>query len=348
MRAVTIIAVLAVAGAIAFGLYTSCNASRVSNNTPAHVREAFETWTAKFGKKYQSPEEKLYRLSVFAQNLAKVEEFNRIYTHRSALNQFSDMAFDEFLAKYTGDLNKKEVSHPDFQVKERSNIDVVAILKQQPSIDWRTKGVVNPIKNQGRCGSCWAFSATSSVESLWAMAGNPLLDLSEQQLVDCSWDYGNMGCNGGLKTQAWLYVKTVGGQELQTDYPYTAQDQSCNFVKSKINASIKGYIQLDEHDCAGLLQSTTQSPVGVSVAVVPAFQAYSSGVFSITNCGTGINHAINVVGYGTDSTTNQNYWIVRNSWGTSWGEQGYIRMDRDVQMPDGLCAICDRVGYPLI
>jgi len=346
MRAVTIIAVVAVAGAIALGLFSAQRVSIPREVAPSmEVNQLFEDWMVQHQKSYASPEEKNYRRSVFAQTLANIAEYNKMYSHRSAVNKFSDLTFEEFLAQSTGYRISPEKAALKATMKPSSQQD---FLTQTPSLDWRTKGIVNPVKDQGKCGSCWAFSATSSIESAWAQAGNPLVQLSEQQMVDCSRSYGNLGCNGGYEDRAFLYIKTVGGQELSSDYPYTASNGKCSFDKSKIKASIVGYQVLPQQDCAGLMTSATQQPVSVGVAVTQPFQSYSSGVFSITNCGLDINHAVNVEGYGTDSTTNQNFWLVRNSWGTSWGEQGYIRMNRAVQLPDGICGICDDVSFPSV
>jgi KDEL-tailed cysteine endopeptidase len=337
MKVQTIIAILAVGAAVSLGLFVRSQSLQAVAPSDA----AFTSWLAQFKKVYRTPAEKAYRRTVFLKNLQLVRELNKAHTYESGLNEFSDMAFEEFKAKYTG------VNIPENEEKVYADLSGI---EQAASVNWVTAGAVNPIKNQGQCGSCWAFSATSAIESANKIAGNALLSLSEQQMVDCAGGlYGNQGCNGGWMNRAFFYIKTVGGQELETTYPYTGQDNSCKFKKANVKASIKGYTDLPAKDCNALATAVNSRPVAIAVEVTAPFQAYKSGVFSDTTCKQGgqVNHAINVVGYAT-WTDGTPYWNVRNSWGTTWGQNGYILMNRSLQLPNGLCGVCDYATYPSI
>jgi len=192
------------------------------------------------------------------------------------------------------------------------------------TVDWRAKGKVNPIKNQGQCGSCWAFSATASVESAHAIKTGKLVSLSEQQLVDCSGAQGNQGCNGGLMDQAFEYIIANGGQCTEASYPYQAQDGTCQ--KCTPVAQISGYTDVSAGKENAIMPALNGEPVSIAIeADQDGFQFYSGGVFSGV-CGTNLDHGVNLVGYGTDGS--QPYWILRNSWGTTWGEEGYMRIIR--------------------
>jgi len=215
------------------------------------------------------------------------------------------------------------------------------VVAAPESVDWRQKGVVLPVKNQGQCGSCWAFSAVSALESLNAIKNGNLVSLSEQQLVDCAGAYGNEGCNGGLMDTAFAYVRDKGICA-SADYPYTARDGTCKESRCTAAFKISGYGQIPEGDEKLQLQAIANSPVSVSVeAGTFAFQFYSGGVLDDPSCGKRLDHGITAVGY--DMTAPKPYYIVRNSWGSSWGELGYVR----IVFGKGMCGIADDSSFPL-
>jgi cathepsin L len=225
----------------------------------------------------------------------------------------------------------------------RPNFNVLPTeeLKDVPeSIDWRTKGVVSDVRNQGGCGSCWAFSAVAVLESHIAIQTGKLLALSEQQMVDCTPNPkhcgGTGGCEGATQPLGFEYVTNIGGAISRDLYKYTARDGKCQDGQAKL-ATIGGYTSLATNDYNALMLAVgTQGPVSISVAA-DAWFSYSSGIYN-GKCGATINHAVVAVGYGADAT-GKKYWIVRNSWGTGWGEKGHIRLHREDTAKDVKCEI---------
>jgi len=217
-------------------------------------------------------------------------------------------------------------------------------------VDWREAGVVTPVKNQGKCGSCWTFSTIGAVEAHWALSKktvSPLL--SEQQLVDCAGDFNNHGCNGGLPSQAFEYIKYAGGIETEIDYPYKAVDGNCYFDKSKVAASVSlGSSNITQGDEKSLLEAVaTKGPVSIAFQVIAGFKDYAGGVYVGETCQADpehVNHAVLAVGYGYDANARLDYWIVKNSWGNTWGESGYFRIKRGSNM----CGVATCASYPLI
>lgn len=313
------------------------------NNTfsiPANVAITFESWQTKFGKSYKCPAEKFYRLAVFYKNFKDVEAHNNSNSSFTReLNMFADMTQEEFSTKMLG---------YRFSDRVRNEVPMVEnILEQPASIDWRVKGAVTPIKDQGQCGSCWAFSAIGAMEGMWFQAKGSLISLSEQQLVDCSTAQGNHGCNGGLMDYAFTYIKTAGVQ-LESTYPYTAQDGRCKGPGTPA-ATCSSYTDIAKSEAA--LAAASAARV-VSVAVdAQRWSSYSRGVMTHNQCGTQLDHGVTLVGYGSVSEGNdaKNFWIVKNSWGTRWGESGYIRLERGITASSkGTCGICMAASYPTL
>lgn len=342
-KVISIIAVAVGVMTVAFGGLLM-NKSQNLTQIPGYVDEAFSQWMTLHNKVYESPAELLHRKINFLKNYFLVQASNAdpAITHTSGLNQFADLSNEEFIATYTGyNYNPDKVRKVDENPK-------VVLRQQSQYIDWTTvPGVVNPVENQGQCGSCWAFSATAAVESAYAIAKKNLNVLSEQQLVDCSSSYGNNGCNGGLMDNAFKYLIAVGGQELNSDYPYTAVNGSCKFAAGKIAENINNYQDVTQNSCKSLQQQVLTGPVSVAVQA-NAWQTYTGGIFAVSTCGTQLNHGVVLVGYINCSGTN--VYKVRNSWGASWGEQGYIRLNADTNIGGvkGICGICMDPSYPIV
>lgn len=310
---------------------------------PVEVLVAFNNWQHKYNKFYSSPAEEIHRSIVFFANYLKVKSHDPSLGWTVELNHFADMDSQEFIAKYTG-LNKA-ASKRSIVTKEHTGLQN---LQQAPtSVDWRNQGAVNPIKNQGSCGSCWAFSANAAFESAAFIAGyTPLYSFSEQQLVDCATEEGNQGCNGGWMTSAFEYVQKVGGLQQEASYPYAGVDQACNADPSKFAPpQISGIVEIKQGDCNGLKTALVQQPVTVAVDA-NLWSFYKSGIFNNQFCTTTqLNHGVTAIGYGVEGSTP--FWIIRNSWGTTWGEQGYMRLNRNTYSGSGgLCGVCQVTAYP--
>jgi len=309
----------------------------------------FGAWKLQNSKTYESKAEESMRMNVFKQNIALINSHNAEFdagehTYTMGLGPFTDLSFDEWKATYLSSTFEK------FSNYTKNVIRLPEVLKVHgaaDSKDWRTEGAVTPVKNQGQCGSCWSFSTTGSVEGANKVAGNTLTSLSEQQLMDCATKYGNKGCQGGSMDSAFTYIKTNGGLDSEADYQYEGKNGECDTAKeAKHVQTITGSQDVPPNEEAQLLAAVTQQPVSIAIeADKPAFQHYKTGVFTSNTCGTKLDHGVLVVGYGSDTTSNTDYWIVKNSWGAVWGDAGYIKIERD-GTAKGLCGINMQPSYP--
>jgi len=213
-------------------------------------------------------------------------------------------------------------------------------------VDWVAAGAVTPIKNQGQCGSCWSFSTTGSVEGDVFIEAGVLTPLSEQQLVDCSTAQGNQGCNGGLMDNAFQYIISNGGLTTETGYPYTATGPNTCSVTTPLASTITSYCDVASGSEKALEAAVAQQPVSVAIeADQSCFQFYQSGVMSDPSCGTQLDHGVLAVGFGV--TGGVKYWNVKNSWGTSWGNEGFIWLGREVSgQASGVCGIALEPSFP--
>jgi cathepsin L len=318
---------------------------------------ALHLWN-QFKKTHEkSYEEKvdMYRFELFRKNMDLIEKHNDdyekgVYTYRLGVNQFADWTVEEFRNKMLGTRMNMSLNR---QGSTSRHLRLPKGIQLPDSVDWREQGAVTPVKNQGQCGSCWAFSTTGSLEGAHFRSTGQLVSLSEQQLVDCSSKYNNEGCNGGLMDNAFKYVKENGGIDTEESYPYHAKQEKCKFNKNTIGATCSGYVDVESGNEEALHEAVaTIGPVSVAIDVTEErFMLYKDGIFVDSTCSNGeddLNHGVLVVGYGTNVTDHgkqQDYWIVKNSWSTRWGESGYIRMARNL---NNMCGIATAASYPLV
>lgn len=256
------------------------------------------------------------------------------------MNKYGDMTHDEFVKMMNGYVAA------DFDTTDRITYLSPANVEVPDTVDWRDKGYVTEIKDQGQCGSCWAFSATGSLEGQWFKKTGKLISLSEQNLVDCSTDQGNEGCNGGLMDQAFQYIKDNDGIESEKDYPYKARDQTCKYDAKKKAATDTGFVDIATTNETALQEAVaTVGPISVAIdASNLSFQFYKNGIYDEKDCSsTELDHGVLAVGYG--SKNKADFWIVKNSWGPSWGDKGYILMSRNKQ---NQCGIATAASYPTV
>lgn len=306
--------------------------------------EAWKAWKAEHGKKYHSAKEELHRHIVWQSNHKYVDEHNSHadkFGYTLKMNKFGDLENSEFVAMYNG-YRKSGAKRSG-----KPFIPTVDVGDLPTTVDWREKGFVTPVKDQGQCGSCWAFSTTGSLEGQHFNATKQLVSLSEQNLVDCSDDFGNQGCDGGLPDNAFKYVMK-SGIDTEDSYPYLAHDEPCQFKPANVGAHISNYVDVQEKNETALqVASATVGPISVAIdASHQDFQLYSTGVYNPPACSsTRLDHAVLVVGYGTDASSGQEYWLVKNSWGVSWGMEGYIQMIRNKR---NKCGIATAASYPVV
>ncbi|KAL5976900.1 Cysteine protease xcp1 [Asimina triloba] len=304
--------------------------------------DLFELWLAKYRKVYDSIEEKLHRFEIFKDNLNHIDETNKkVANYWLGLNQFADMSHEEFKDKYLGlkpDMSgRRDSTESDeaFRYRNSGNLP--------KAVDWRTKGAVTQVKDQGQCGSCWAFSTVAAVEGINQIMTGNLTSLSEQELIDCDTTQ-NSGCNGGLMDYAFSYIISSGGLHTEKDYPYLMEEGTCEHKKELDVVTITGYEDVPQNSEESLLKAVAHQPVSVAIeASGRDFQFYSGGVFD-GHCGTDLDHGVTAVGYGTAKKLD--YFIIKNSWGPKWGEKGYIRMKRNKGKSQGLCGLYKMASYP--
>uniref|UniRef100_K3W7R0 Peptidase C1A papain C-terminal domain-containing protein n=1 Tax=Globisporangium ultimum (strain ATCC 200006 / CBS 805.95 / DAOM BR144) TaxID=431595 RepID=K3W7R0_GLOUD len=316
-------------------------ASLTRAKTPLQYESEFENWMSKHKLTFSSALEYARRLENYIANDLYILMHNKEHEYTGVTlghNEYSHLSHDEFKARMNGfDMPEGYLQSRLAKRKE----GVLRDVKLPENVDWVEKGAVTPVKNQGQCGSCWAFSTTGAVEGAAFVSGGKLPSLSEQELVDCD-NNGDMGCNGGLMDHAFEWIEDNGGICSDTEYEYHAQQSTCRTCKEIVK--VTGFQDVNPNDEHALQVAVAQQPVSVAIeADQRAFQFYKSGVFNLT-CGTQLDHGVLAVGYGTDN--GQKFWKVKNSWGASWGEQGYIRLARGLNGASGQCGIALAPSYP--
>ena len=299
---------------------------------------------ALYSKDYDTKKEELARLQIFLDNRNEIAKHNQKFAHdevsyQMGTNQYSDLTTDEFLDMMT--VNNFNVSEIEYDVTfiGAANVDLPS------TVDWRTKGAVTPVKDQGRCGSCWTFSTTGAMEGQYFRRSNRLVSLSEQNLLDCSKKYGTHGCKGGWMNSAFQYIKQNGGIDTEQSYPYRGVEGRCAFKKRNIGARCRGFSNIPKGNEGKLMNAVaTRGPIAVAISVGHSFQSYHSGVYYEPACNPNqLNHAVLIVGYGNEG--GHDYWLVKNSWSHGWGQDGYIKMARN---KGNNCGIASAASFPLV
>lgn len=320
-------------------------------------REEWNNFKAKHNKQYNDAGEEKLRYKIYLENRHKIAKHNSLFhkktvSYRLDLNKYADMLHTEFVRTLNGFNRTRDHEnsvHKTFANIEESFTFIGAANVDLPTaVDWRDSGAVTAVKDQGHCGSCWSFSATGALEGQHFRKTGKLVSLSEQNLVDCSGSYGNNGCNGGLMDNAFQYIKDNGGIDTEITYPYEGLDESCRFSKKNVGATDKGFVDIPSGDEDALMKAiATVGPVSIAIdASHESFQFYSEGVYDEPQCDSqNLDHGVLAVGYGTDEETKQDFWIVKNSWGTSWGDKGFIKMARNKQ---NACGVATQASYPLV
>jgi len=300
----------------------------------------FDAWKRQFGKEYDTVEAEMAAEMAFEYNDAIILKTNaQNLSFTLGHNEFSGFTWEEFQRAHMSELflNRPPKNVERMHFKEGG-------YQLADSVDWVAKGAVTPIKNQGRCGSCWAFSTTGSVEGAYQIASGKLVSLSEEDLVQCDHN-GDQGCQGGLMDNAFEFINKNGGIATEESYPYTSGSGvtgSCNSAKATNKAvTVSAFTDVPKGDEDALKSAVAKQPVSVAIeADKSVFQLYKSGVLDSSSCGKKLDHGVLVVGYGTEN--GKDYWKVKNSWGATWGENGFIKMVRNKDQ----CGISQSASYP--
>ncbi|XP_065874843.1 ervatamin-B-like [Euphorbia lathyris] len=317
------------------------SASRTLPREEASMSERYEHWLAKHKITYAKYGEKERRFEIFKDNVNFIDSFNAEgkKPYKLRINKFADMSNEEFEGLRSNGYrrnHKYSMGNMDFMYGNNTKVPI--------SVDWRKKGAVTRVKDQGACGGCWAFSAVAATEGITKIKTGKLVTLSEQQLIDC--DKRDSGCEGGAMEEAFTFIKKNQGLTTESNYPYNGKDGYCKPKNKITNAIILGYGLVPRNNESALLKAVAKQPISVAIeARGMSFQFYSSGVFT-GECGTRVDHGVTIVGYGV-TNGGKKYWIVKNSWGEDWGEEGYVRMERGVSDKEGLCGIAMDCSFPI-
>jgi len=300
-----------------------------------NFRSEWDNYKSKYGKVYATANEEGNRFQIFKENFKRSQKMTARDTHATfGVTKFSDLTPAEFKAIYLMNVTRPAVAAPLAKVPRNPKLPA--------TFDWSSKGALTPVKDQGQCGSCWDFSATETIESVCFLAGYPLTQLSEQQILDC--DSSDYGCNGGWPYNAYQYVIGAGGIETEADYPYTAQDGTCNFNSADIECTVASWKYVTQSQDENAMQNFCYSNSPLSVCVdAEIWQTYTGGVITPSSgCGNSIDHCVQITGW--TQMGGVNAWTVRNSWGADWGMSGFIY----VQIGSDICSIAEVVTVPCV
>ncbi|XP_046662481.1 procathepsin L-like isoform X2 [Homalodisca vitripennis] len=297
-------------------------------------------------REYDTPEEELKRKNIFLENLQFVREHNEKFekgevTFDVEINKYSDLTTEEFVTMMNG------YKRPEGYESIGDKFDDSENVKLPKNLDWRKKGAVTEVKDQGFCGSCWAFSATGSLEGQHYLKTKKLVSLSEQNLMDCSTAEENHGCHGGLMDKAFTYVQKNKGIDTEASYPYEGYNGTCRYNPKNKGATDNGYVDITSGSEKALQKAVaTVGPISVAIdGDHISFKHYKSGVYQNPDCSsTALNHGIVAVGYGSTKKGGA-YWLVKNSWSSNWGMNGYAMMARN---HNNMCGIATAASYPKV
>ena len=299
----------------------------------------FHEFVKEFGKVYETATEFMSRLAVYRENMKFIKEHSTD-SMKLKMNKYGDMTPAEF------SIHKKGSCFLDIDIENNVGCKLFTsnlTTSDLPTfVDWRKNGAVTPVKNQGHCGSCWSFSATGAMEGAYYLKTGELLSFSEQELVDCSTSFGNHGCNGGLMDYGFEFA-LENGMCTEDEEPYKARDMKCEQCKEV--AKFEGCYDVPNDDEESLMKAVAKQPVSIAIeADNSIFMFYNGGIIDSTTCGTNLDHGVLIVGYGVDN--GKKYWLVKNSWGKSWGEDGYVRIARDESKKGaGICGIASQPSF---
>jgi len=301
----------------------------------------WRSYKAAFGKAYLVEEETVRR-GIWEDNVAYIQTHNLeadrgLHTFWLGENEYADMTNEEFRNQMNGYVMSGE--------RRSGELHVPSVTAVNDTVDWRTKGYVTAIKNQERCGSCWAFSTTGSLEGQTFKKTNKLVSLSEQNLVDCSKKEGNKGCEGGLMDNGFTYIRKNKGIDTEESYPYKGKNGICKFKESDVGATDTGFKDVMKGEDNLKMAVGEMGPISVAMdASHSSFQLYKHGVYTEPRCSSSrLDHGVLAVGYGTSD--GMDYWLVKNSWGTVWGMQGYFMIERN---KNNMCGLATQASYPLV
>ncbi|GMH04143.1 hypothetical protein Nepgr_005982 [Nepenthes gracilis] len=299
----------------------------------------FARFLRRYEKRYDTIEEIQLRFEVFKQNLKLIRSSNRKgLPYTLAVNHFADLTWEEFHRHRLGAAQNCSAT-----LKGNHKLTDEAVPEMK---DWREVGIVSPVKDQGHCGSCWTFSTTGALEAAYAQAFGKSISLSEQQLVDCAGAFNNFGCSGGLPSQAFEYIKYNGGLDTEETYPYAAKGGECKFSAENVGVRVLDSVNITLGAEDELKHAVAfVRPVSVAFEVVNGFRFYKKGVYTSETCGStsmDVNHAVLAVGYGVEDGIS--YWLIKNSWGKNWGDNGYFKME----LGKNMCGIATCASYPVV